>query len=366
MESFELESYLSGGVEKIVKGMVKTSLSNPRQSVFMLKYVNAAKKAKQLRLSSEERGEHIPPFLIASITSQCNLFCKGCYARANHSCEGKESQTELPREKWGSIFSEAFEMGIGFILLAGGEPLMRRDIIEEAGLHKEILFPIFTNGTMLDEEYRKLFSKNRNLIPVLSIEGHKERTDERRGSGVHQALTESMDALKQDRIMFGVSITVTKENMAEVTSDGFTQTLEGMGCHAVIYVEYVPADETSKELAPDEADRLFMEKRLAVLRERESNMLYIAFPGDEKSSGGCLAAGRGFFHINASGGAEPCPFSPYSDTNLRDTGLRGALQSPLFRALQSEEVLLKEHVGGCVLFEQRQKVSDLAGRQDDR
>ena len=47
-----------------------------------------------------------------------------------------------------------------------------------------------------------------------------------------------------------------------------------------------------------------------------------------------MAAGRGFFHINSHGSAEPCPFSPYSDTNVRDTSLRQALQSPLFTALQ--------------------------------
>jgi MoaA/NifB/PqqE/SkfB family radical SAM enzyme len=50
-------------------------------------------------------------------------------------------------------------------------------------------------------------------------------------------------------------------------------------------------------------------------------MIFISFPGDEKTSGGCLAAGRGFFHINSHGGAEPCPASPYSDINVRDSSL---------------------------------------------
>ncbi len=88
-------------------------------------------------------------------------------------------------------------------------------------------------------------------------------------------------------------------------------------------------------------------------------MLFISFPGDEKSSGGCLAAGRGFFHINPQGGAEPCPFSPYSDINVRDTSVREALQSKLFTSLRSSDTLMEEHPGGCVLFERRDQVEDL-------
>ncbi|MBQ0071735.1 MAG: hypothetical protein KBS81_07785, partial [Spirochaetales bacterium] len=70
----------------------------------------------------------------------------------------------------------------------------------------------------------------------------------------------------------------------------------------------------------------------------------------------CVAAGRGFFHINSHGGAEPCPFSPYSDTNVRDKSLREALHSELFRKLQENGTLLEDHAGGCVLFEKRQEV----------
>lgn len=90
-------------------------------------------------------------------------------------------------------------------------------------------------------------------------------------------------------------------------------------------------------------------------------MVFVSFPGDEKSSGGCLAAGRGFFHINAAGGAEPCPFSPYSDTSLKTMSLKEALNSPLFVRLREEGHLEREHIGGCVLFEQENEVRRLLG-----
>jgi MoaA/NifB/PqqE/SkfB family radical SAM enzyme len=102
-----------------------------------------------------------------------------------------------------------------------------------------------------------------------------------------------------------------------------------------------------------------MESRLTQLRKAEKDMLFISFPGDEKTSGGCLAAGRGFFHINPHGGAEPCPFSPYSDTNLKTVPLEAAINSPLFTSLRESACLDAEHRGGCVLFEKKTEVERL-------
>lgn len=86
MKEYNLESYLSRGVANIVKGILKASAGNPKESFFLMQYAKESLEAGRLRKEAEKRGEHIPPFLIASITQQCNLHCKGCYARANHSC----------------------------------------------------------------------------------------------------------------------------------------------------------------------------------------------------------------------------------------------------------------------------------------
>lgn len=359
MNDFNLEAYLSNGVENIVNSAIRASISNPKESLFMAKFALASKNARRLRQNAECNGEHIPPFLIASITSQCNLYCTGCYARANHSCHDKEPVKQMNDQEWIRVFQEAKELGISFILLAGGEPLLRRELIAAAGKLPEIVFPVFTNGTMLHEEYIKLFDKHRNLIPIISIEGNEETTDLRRGSGVYQQLLKCMDDLKQNKILYGASITVTKQNCIEVTSEGFLGVLSERGCKVVIYVEYVPISDKTKDLAPEEKDREFLEQRLTTLREGRADMLFISFPGDEKTSGGCLAAGRGFFHINPQGGAEPCPFSPYSDTSLQKVSLREALNSPLFCKLRGSNVLLAEHTGGCVLFEQEATVQNL-------
>ena len=358
-EKFDLQNYLIEGVEGVVKEAIKATLKNPRESAFMLKFASASRSASKKRRKAEDNGEHIPPFLIASITSKCNLHCAGCYSRCNHATTDAEPVSQLTGDEWLHIFDEADELGISFILLAGGEPMLRRDIIEAAGKKQNILFPIFTNGTFIDEKYYTLFDKCRNLIPIMSIEGNREITDNRRGSGIYDKLIANMEEFKKRGLIFGASVTVTTKNYKEFTSDEFLGSLADRGCKAVIFVEYVPVTEESSELAPSDTEREYLMKEIQRLREEHSEMVYIAFPGDEKSSGGCVAAGRGFFHINSHGGAEPCPFSPYSDVNIRNSSLREAMHSPLFMALQSGDVLLDNHAGGCVLYEKRELVESL-------
>ena len=357
----QLENYLVNGVENIVMLALRASLSNPRESAFMASFAASAKKSASLRLKSEKNGVHIPPFLIASIASSCNLHCAGCYARGNSSCGDTESRGSLSAGQWGRIFSEAQDIGVSFILLAGGEPLTRRDVLERAAEVKKILVPVFTNGTMLKGEYIGLFDKNRNLLPVLSIEGGEERTDLRRGNGVYACLCSVMDSLLNHGIFYGASITVTTGNIGEITSNQFIAGLYKKGCRAVIFVEYVPIAPGSAGLAPSEYERKFMSERLDGLRAEFSQMLFISFPGDELASGGCLASGRGFFHISPGGQAEPCPFSPYSDTDVRDKTLIQALSSPLFKRLREGACLEGSHSGGCVLFEKEDEVKGIVG-----
>jgi MoaA/NifB/PqqE/SkfB family radical SAM enzyme len=168
-----------------------------------------------------------------------------------------------------------------------------------------------------------------------------------------------MDEFQKRGLIFGSSVTVTTKNIKEVASDSFIESLSNRGCKAVIFVEFVPVTEESRELAPGDAERDYLAGEIARLREQYPEMVFISFPGDEKSSGGCLAAGRGFFHINSHGGAEPCPFSPYSDVNIRDKSLKEAMHSALSTALRSGDLLADDHRGGCVLYEKRDQVEAL-------
>lgn len=353
---FNVQRYMARGVRRVAKEAIFATSENQKESGFVKSFAFSAARATKLRLKQERAGFHVPPFLIASITSNCNLHCAGCYSRSNKATVDCAPTGQLTAREWKDIFEQAEVLGISFILLAGGEPMLRRDVLQAAGEIPDILFPIFTNGTFLTNAYVGLFDECRNLIPVMSIEGDREQTDARRGNGIYDRQMENMDVLRRKGIVFGASITVTKENLYSVMTDVFLDKLEGLGCKAIFYIEFVPVTEEGKTLAPDDEDRAYIKKNIARLRRKRRKMMYVSFPGDEKSSGGCLAAGRGFFHINSHGGAEPCPFSAYSDVNVKDTSLKEALASKLFSALNDGGVLKEDHGGGCVLFERKDRV----------
>ena len=358
-ETFDLQAYLTKGVEQVVADALKATLKDPRESAFLLKFAAASRAASKKRREAEDAGEHIPSYLIASITSACNLHCAGCYSRCNKATVDAEPVQQLSTGEWLRVFDEAEELGISFILLAGGEPMLRRDVIEAAGKKPNILFPILTNGTFIDKRYFELFDRCRNLVPVMSIEGERELTDARRGKGVYDRLIANMDEFRRRSLIFGASVTVTTQNLREVSSESYLKTLSDRGCKLVIFVEFVPVTEEARDLAPGDEEREYLRAEIARLRSEHPEMAYISFPGDEKESGGCVAAGRGFFHINSHGGAEPCPFSPYSDVNIKNCSLREAMHSPLFTAQRSGDILLDDHEGGCVLYEKRAQVEAL-------
>ncbi len=358
-EEFQLSDYMGSRIENVVKGAIKASFSNPREAKVIMKYLLAGKKAKMKRDNLEKSGEHIPSFLIASITSNCNLHCKGCYARENLTCGEHMEGKLMTSEQWNDVFTQAEELGILFILLAGGEPLMRRDVVSMAAKHSKLLFPVFTNGTLMDDEYIRLFDHKRNIVPVLSIEGDRQQTDERRGQGTYDKLIQTMDQLKKKGILFGASVTVTAENIDTVTAEEYAKLLFSKGCRALLFVEYVPVTADTEYLVLTKAQRERLEQEQNKLRLAFEEMIFISFPGDEKYTGGCLAAGRSFFHINPNGGAEPCPFSPYSDISLKECTLLEAIHSGFFQKLKENGLLDGEHEGGCLLFERQLEVMKL-------
>ena len=252
-QGFDIQAYMTRGVERVVGDIVKATFKNPKESAYMAKFALASRAASRKRRKAENAGEHIPAFLIASITSQCNLHCAGCYSRCNHATVDAAPVRQLTAQEWLRIFDEADELGVSFILLAGGEPMIRRDVMEAAGTRPNILFPVFTNGTFMDERYFGLFDRCRNLVPVMSIEGEKEATDARRGAGVSDRLFANMDELHRRGLVFGASVTVTTRNIREVSSASFLRKLSDRGCRAVIFVEFVPVTDDGRQLAPGKA-----------------------------------------------------------------------------------------------------------------
>jgi len=336
-------------------------LKNVRGRRFLAKLVPALNKSAKIRAGFEKRGRHVPQFLICSVTSQCNLHCKGCYARAGGICSDG-AREQLTAYEWKSVFEQAKGLGISFILLAGGEPMLQRDIIEAATEFPAIVFPVFTNGTLFDDTYLDLFDAHRNLIPVLSVEGDGAATDSRRGEGVAARIYEVIDKLHSRGILYAASVTVTCENLREAASEKYLSDLRKRGCGIVFFIEYVPSEKGTEHLILSAEDAVWLAQTAESLKSKYADMCVFSFPGDEQLTGGCLAAGRGFFHINPRGGAEPCPFSPYSALNVREHSLLEVLESPFFEEVRKIECADTSHShGGCTLFDHADEVRRLIG-----
>jgi len=304
----DLSSYMAGSIRNIMKTAYLNVLSNPREALFASRMQRVIGKAERRRKEClEKEGLEVPPFLIASIATTCNLQCKGCYARKNGIAGDTPIKATLSPDQWHTIFSDAAELGVSFCLLAGGEPLTRRDLLESAATIEDIIFPVFTNGTLIGALYTDFFKRHLNMIPVISLEGELTATDGRRGKGVFQRALLSMEMLQKEKLFFGTSITVTTENYLEVTSEEFLSHLASLGCKLVFYVEYVPFDESTEHLAFRDEHVAEMEQILEERREQYKKMIFLSFPGDEKALDGCMAAGRGFFHIGPDGAPSHVP-----------------------------------------------------------
>lgn len=345
---------LSKSLKVFFGDALRISLKNPSQAYFFFKTLRWQRRATRLRRDWERQGINVPPIMVYSITDRCNLNCKGCY---NQNLR-KNSKEELSAERMKGIISEAKELGISFIVLAGGEPLVRQEILDITGSFPEIIFLIFTNGLLVEGEVLRKLNQQKNVVPIISLEGYEKDTDERRGKGVYDALQRIIRKLKSKRSFFGVSLTVTKYNFDTIINHQFMQKLTRLGCKIFFLPEYTAIRGGTEDWVPTVKQRTSTPGIMKSFRV-QFPAIFVALPSDEEEFGGCLSAGRGFIHVSAEGNLEPCPFAPYSDTNLKDMHLKDALQSKFLRAIRQNHEQLHETEGGCALWIKREWVQSL-------
>ena len=167
-----------------------------------------------------------------------------------------------------------------------------------------------------------------------------------------------MEQRRGRRMFFGTSVMVTRRNFPLTTSRAFARDLVRQGCRIFFHVDYVPIEPGTEHLIPSETQRRSESLTMSLFR-KEFPGLFVAASAGEQTLGGCMAAGRGFVHVSAEGGLEPCPFSPFSDTNLCEVSLREALQSSFLRGIRESGEHLTESEGGCVLWSKRGWVQSL-------
>ena len=317
-------------------------------------------QASNLRKFELKRGLQVPPFLIISITSQCNLHCVGCYAPATGTvCPGTD-RNSLGIDQWRNIIQQAKDLGIFGFIIAGGEPFLKRDLLKLSEEFQDRLFIIFTNGTTLkNQEFAKL-KRLRNVVVIVSIEGNQELTDARRGNGVYKHVLKTIQNLNHFGILSGISVTITRKNFRYWKNEKNIDDLISKGVHLGFFLEYIPVDNGT-ELMLTKAEHKEFRQAILIYRETKQ-ILLIHSPGDEELMGGCVSAGRGFAHITPSGDLTPCPVSNFATHNLTKSSLRAGLQSPFFKLIRENEHLLETDGTPCALFAHPEEFQILASQ----
>jgi sulfatase maturation enzyme AslB (radical SAM superfamily) len=177
-ESLITQELLRKELGAFFRDVVFMALHKPSLFARALRIYFAQTRAARRRVRLAKRGIPVPPIMIMSVTERCNLHCTGCYAHEFHGAD----RDEMDDPTIESIVKQASDLGISVVLLAGGEPFLRKDeLLRLAANNPSLLFLIFTNGLMITDQIAGMLTRRRNIVPVVSLEGDSAQTDTRRG-----------------------------------------------------------------------------------------------------------------------------------------------------------------------------------------
>ncbi|TYB91465.1 MAG: radical SAM protein [Kosmotoga sp.] len=324
-------------------------MKHPRHLFRYKKLLNAYKEAENKRSEYLNKGVMVPPVLILSITSRCNLKCSGCLAYAAGTV--KDKGTNLKISEWKSVIEEANNLGVYCYFIAGGEPFMFEGLLDICNAYKDRFFLIMTNGTAIKENQFNKLRRLNNVLVTISVEGDKKITDNRRGKDVYEKIIYSMKKLKEIGVLFGISVTIKRSNYEYWIKSTALEEYLKMGVKLAFFFEHIPVDFDGKE-----SERVLTKEERKEFREwinvfrKENPLLMIHSPGDEEKFGGCVSAGRGFAHITPDGNLTPCPVTSASTHNVMKSSLEESFSAPFFKKIRENEHLLETEDSPCALF----------------
>jgi len=140
---------------------------------------------------------NIPVLGEFELTSHCNLSCKMCYVV-------DQETIDLTLTEWKSIFSEAYQAGLLFALLTGGEVFVRKDFPELYNYLFDlgVRITVFSNGTFINNEIIETFKKRPPEFLAITVYGATNETYEYitgKNDGFTK-LNETLDLLQKSNI----------------------------------------------------------------------------------------------------------------------------------------------------------------------
>ena len=129
-------------------------------------------------LHSRGNAAGVPISATFELTARCNFNCKMCYVHLQDSalCKSQEKSAQW----WIDLGKKAIEQGVVFLLITGGEPLLREDFPE---IYTELsklgfIISINTNGYLITDKIVELFKKNPPTRLNISLYGASNKTYE--------------------------------------------------------------------------------------------------------------------------------------------------------------------------------------------
>jgi MoaA/NifB/PqqE/SkfB family radical SAM enzyme len=322
------------------QAMTQAASADPYRALALVRVVGGTlERMSRRKKVRAELGIPVPEVIFLSVTGDCNLHCPHCYA-------GGYAKEHMPIDLAERIISEACELGVAMFVITGGEPLLYPEFFAMARETPHVPFLTFTNGTLMPD-FLADGGAGANMLWAVSVDGPKRWNDARRGEGTFDLACEAMEALSAQRLPFGFSATLSRDNLIAATSHSFIASMALRGCRMGFLLQEMPGTTCDSVVEG-------LEERAESCREH-SPIPLASFPGDEARYGGCLGAGRAFLHIAPDGSVEPCPIVHVPVASLKEMSLEAALSSPPLRGFRA---------GGRLARAQSQAAESLVAASD--
>ena len=188
------------------------------------------------------------PVVVWNVTRSCNLNCLHCYARAVERSREKELTTEQALD----LIDDLAEFGVPVILFSGGEPLMRKDLLDLAGhaTGKGMRAVISTNGTLITRETAEALKGIGLSYVGVSLDGMEEVHDRFRGKkGAFREALAGIENCQKAGLKVGLRFTINRINMDEVPQ--VFDLLEDLDIPRICFYHLVYAGRGSKLIEED-------------------------------------------------------------------------------------------------------------------